>query len=83
MKNVLVGFALIATAGVAAALGAWRSAPQADADALHPRASIDDPEPPPADCPLCGGDLGLHQRRVAALILTQSEWTFRLVNQRL
>jgi hypothetical protein len=32
-----------------------------------PRASADDPEPPPVDCPLCGGNAVEHNRRMRFL----------------
>jgi hypothetical protein len=66
MKQLLVlPIALaLATAGALAATVAPGPAPRACA-AL----AVDDPPPDPIDCPFCGGDPDLHQRRFQALAL--------------
>lgn len=35
-----------------------------------PVTSVDDPPPEPADCPLCGGNPGLHVARTFAILDT-------------
>jgi len=41
--------------------------------------TIDDPPPEPVDCPLCGGNVGLHVARTFAIVETGGDLVARIL----
>jgi hypothetical protein len=48
--------------------------------ALPSAALRDDPPPPPVDCPMCGGNVELHQKRTKFLVRYQATLILRMLN---
>lgn len=69
--KLLAALALAATCALP--LAALRPGVQADCAALH--VATDDP--PPVDCPFCGGDPVAHRLRLRALLYRQASYTIQ------
>lgn len=46
-----------------------------------PTPAVDDPPPPPFDCPFCGGDAQLHRDLTAAFARTQGVYLYAYLDR--
>lgn len=69
--KLLAAFALVATCALP--LAALRPGAQSDCAALL----VTTDDPPPVDCPFCGGDPVAHRLRLRALLFRQASYTIQ------